>query len=749
MLDKIAKFLGLKRSSNRIPAWLRAVAEEESNIFNIDSVGEQLDLYRKLTWLQIAISSTAKLAASTPIEVVRIVDEEEISVRNHPLEILLQKPNPLNSRFELLQYTISFLCLTGNAYWWLNRTSEKTFPEEIWLLPGDKISPVPDGNMFLRGYSYTSNNQTFLLEPWEVCHFRLFNPESFFTGLSPVQSLRHVAAADLAMARYNANYFDKNNAKIPGALAFSDPIDDETWEQLKREISEEYGGVRRKLMLLRNVGSSGVSWIPMALSQAEMQFLESRKFNKEEIFALFSPGLASILDVNATEANAQAGRATFIELAVWPLLNLISERMTSSILASVDPAAVVKFEDIRVVNRSVELEEIKTFSRFHTVNEVRAYWFQAPPLEDERGNLLVDEISPMTSERILRVQQKEAELVEEQIPVNPSYISEENLVKSSFLSSEQTKLKQQEMKAFKRWLRNHPGKPYHQFKARYLTSEEIQSVVEGELDRLPGSAPSEVIVPSEQMFESSLSKVDKLEAKFVELLEKELLELGAKVLPDDVSAEMWSVEDMLREAIDGRAALNKVLEDLVVEAAVLGALEGDRVLTQLLSNSTKSIVYLQSAWDRVNMTVIEWIRTRHWFSPLSLVQTLTVTEQNRIRALISRQIMEQRDQAWLRDQIRGVNGLYSRHRAEVIARTEVTHAFARGNRGAWEERGVQQVSWRTRVDELVCPICGPLNLQEFQITSEVIPPAHPNCRCWIVPVVDRSAYIVPNKKDNS
>ena len=38
-----------------------------------------------------------------------------------------------------------------------------------------------------------------------------------------------------------------------------------------------------------------------------MQFLEERNFTKEEIFGKLAPGLASVLAVNATEANALAG----------------------------------------------------------------------------------------------------------------------------------------------------------------------------------------------------------------------------------------------------------------------------------------------------------------------------------------------------------------------------------------------------------------------------------------------------------
>ena len=61
---------------------------------------------------------------------------------------------------------------------------------------------------------------------------------------------------------------------------------------------------------------------------------------------------------------------------------------------------------------------------------------------------------------------------------------------------------------------------------------------------------------------------------------------------------------------------------------------------------------------------------------------------------------------------------------------------------AWRESDViNKRRWNTGVDELVCPICGPLHnvivgLDETFPGGFRVPPAHPNCRCWITPVVE-------------
>lgn len=106
--------------------------------------------------------------------------------------------------------------------------------------------------------------------------------------------------------------------------------------------------------------------------------------------------------------------------------------------------------------------------------------------------------------------------------------------------------------------------------------------------------------------------------------------------------------------------------------------------------------------------------------------------------------------------------LFGASRAERIAVTEVTRTYASGNIAAWKSTGlVTRKVWRTANDELVCPVCGPLNgktvsidgnfmldLNELpqelaqQMGEEFIfyqPPAHPRCRCWISPEVTEVA----------
>jgi SPP1 gp7 family putative phage head morphogenesis protein len=84
-------------------------------------------------------------------------------------------------------------------------------------------------------------------------------------------------------------------------------------------------------------------------------------------------------------------------------------------------------------------------------------------------------------------------------------------------------------------------------------------------------------------------------------------------------------------------------------------------------------------------------------------------------------------------------GIFSEMRARRIAVTEVTRLNALANQVAWQESGVvREFTWMTAMDERVCDECGPNHGQVFPLAQlDELIPAHPNCRCWPQPIVDR------------
>lgn len=77
----------------------------------------------------------------------------------------------------------------------------------------------------------------------------------------------------------------------------------------------------------------------------------------------------------------------------------------------------------------------------------------------------------------------------------------------------------------------------------------------------------------------------------------------------------------------------------------------------------------------------------------------------------------------------------SYHRADSLARTEMAHIQTQAAKKRYEDYGIQEVEIWADKDERRCEVCGKLHEQRYPIGAEVPIPAHPNCRCCIVPVI--------------
>lgn len=75
-------------------------------------------------------------------------------------------------------------------------------------------------------------------------------------------------------------------------------------------------------------------------------------------------------------------------------------------------------------------------------------------------------------------------------------------------------------------------------------------------------------------------------------------------------------------------------------------------------------------------------------------------------------------------------------RADSLVRTEIAHIQTQAAQKRYEDYGVQEVEVLVDEDERTCPICSKLEGKRFPIHGAMPIPAHPRCRCAILPVVE-------------
>lgn len=76
-------------------------------------------------------------------------------------------------------------------------------------------------------------------------------------------------------------------------------------------------------------------------------------------------------------------------------------------------------------------------------------------------------------------------------------------------------------------------------------------------------------------------------------------------------------------------------------------------------------------------------------------------------------------------------------RADSIVRTEYAHIQTQAAQQRYKDAGIEYVEVWADYDERRCDVCGKLHQKKFSVHSTMPIPAHPRCRCSIIPVVER------------
>lgn len=146
--------------------------------------------------------------------------------------------------------------------------------------------------------------------------------------------------------------------------------------------------------------------------------------------------------------------------------------------------------------------------------------------------------------------------------------------------------------------------------------------------------------------------------------------------------------------------------------------------------------------DIVNRQAARWART----AAATLVKDIDRATGNAIRDAVAAFV--ELPGMTVGDVMNAIAPTVGRDRAQRIAVTEITRAYATANELAGKELqrmfpGLIVVkTWNTNKDDKVCDVCGPLDGMSVGVdkgftTEDVVdlgipsPPAHPNCRCWI------------------
>jgi HK97 family phage portal protein len=242
----------------------------------------------QMTAVYSCVRILAEAIAGLPLHVYQYNnDGGKDKALKHPLyHILHDEPNPEMSSFVFRETLMTHLLLWGNAYAQILRNGKGEVIGLYPLMPNKMTVDRDDkGHLF---YQYQRSNDEaiksdsmVILSPQDVLHI----PGLGFDGLvgySPIAMAKNAIGLAIATEEYGAKFF-ANGAAPSGVLEHPGTIKDPA--KVRESWNTTFGGSGNagKVAVLEE----GMKYTPISISPEQAQFLETRKFQINEIARIF------------------------------------------------------------------------------------------------------------------------------------------------------------------------------------------------------------------------------------------------------------------------------------------------------------------------------------------------------------------------------------------------------------------------------------------------------------------------------
>jgi len=246
---------------------------------------------------------------------------------------LVQRPDVSCHRPAFLETTTVSLALDGNAYWRVLRAPDGT-PVSLQTLNPTEVHPALNERgekvFHWRGTQYRAADRT----SGDIMHLEKLRIPGRTKGLGPIEAARHELTGAIQASDYASSWFERGD--VPSGLLVTDqelsPAQAKAYKDMWRgwnPVTEKYEpegvGVR--------VLGMGLSYDPMQIKPADLQFLETQQFNTTQIARLFGTPASLMLAVvegnSQSYSNVEQDWIAFTRFTLMSYLREIEEALSS------------------------------------------------------------------------------------------------------------------------------------------------------------------------------------------------------------------------------------------------------------------------------------------------------------------------------------------------------------------------------------------------------------------------------------
>lgn len=295
----------------------------------------------QMTAVYCCVRILSEAVASLPLQFYRYTDDggKEKAVE-HPLYFLLHdEPNPEMTSFIFRETLMTHLLLWGNAYSQIIRNGKGEVVALYPLMPDRmKVDRDEHGRLYYEYTVYDSDDvdgrkgtdkvgRTVKLQPSDVLHI----PGLGFDGLvgySPIAMAKNAIGLAIATEEYGSKFF-ANGAAPSGVLEHPGTIKDPSKVRESWQATFGGSGNSNKIAVLEE----GMKYTPISISPEQAQFLETRKFQIDEIARIFRVPPHMIGDLEKSSFNnIEQQSLEFVKYTLDPWVSRWEQAMVRALL---------------------------------------------------------------------------------------------------------------------------------------------------------------------------------------------------------------------------------------------------------------------------------------------------------------------------------------------------------------------------------------------------------------------------------
>lgn len=282
---------------------------------------------RRVTTVYTCVNRISNAIACMPINLfVRNKDGGKDVDRDHVMyDKVHWQPNRWMNIFEFLHMMTSHLLLRGNAYAYLSAATGEIIP-----LHPDRITiEIKNDGSWIYHY-VTAGGIVDKFIKSEILHLKGMTDDGVY-GLSPIRECMNAVGLSIATEKHGSRLF-ANAARPQGYFKHPSTLSKEAQESLKQSWQKNYAGAENS----HGVGvlEEGVEWVKLGLDPEEAQFLETRKYQRTEIAAIYNvpPWMVGDLE-RAIHSNMEQQGQDFVTNCLLPWMTIWEKGLTCSIFS--------------------------------------------------------------------------------------------------------------------------------------------------------------------------------------------------------------------------------------------------------------------------------------------------------------------------------------------------------------------------------------------------------------------------------